>query len=67
MGSYVINEIGKFYAESPNTSMGVIFDDIDKTIPMIYVLSAGADPTSMLIKFAQEKQFMDKLTAISLG
>lgn len=52
VGSYVIKEIGKFYAESPDTSMGIVFEDIDKTIPMIYVLSAGADPTSMLIKFA---------------
>lgn len=44
--SYVIKEIGKFYAESPDASMGVLYKDIDKTIPLIFVLSSGADPTS---------------------
>ena len=65
--SYVISEIGQFYAESPDGSMNVIYEDIDKTIPLIFVLSSGADPTSQLIKFAQEMNFMEKLTAISLG
>jgi dynein heavy chain len=47
--------------------MDIVYQDISKTVPLIFVLSAGADPTSQLIKFAQEMNFMDKLTAISLG
>jgi dynein heavy chain len=65
--SYIIKEIGKFFAESPSVSMNVIFEDIDKTVPLIFVLSQGADPTSQLLKFAHEMQFNEKLTAISLG
>jgi dynein heavy chain len=47
--------------------MDVMYKDLDKTIPLIFVLSQGADPTSQLLKFAQEMQFSEKLTAISLG
>jgi dynein heavy chain len=45
---YIISEIGQYYAESPSVSMGTIFEDIDKTVPLIFVLSSGADPTSQL-------------------
>jgi len=64
---YIINEIGKYYAESPSVSMNVIYEDIDKTVPLIFVLSTGADPTSQLLKFAQEMSYNERLTAISLG
>lgn len=67
ISTYIINEIGNFYAESPSVSMKLIFEDIDKTIPLIFVLSQGADPTSQLLKFAKEMDFESKLTAISLG
>lgn len=43
---YIIKEIGQYYAESPSVSMGTIFEDINKTVPLIFVLSSGADPTS---------------------
>lgn len=65
--TYIIKEIGKYYAESPSVSMSTIYEDIEKTVPLIFVLSTGADPTSQLLKFAQEKNYSDRLIAISLG
>lgn len=65
--TYIIKEIGQFYAESPSVSMATIYDDMDKTVPLIFVLSSGADPTSQLLKFAQEKGYTERLIAISLG
>ena len=47
--------------------MEILYKDIDPTIPLIYVLSAGADPTSLLLKFAKERDFHEKLFTISLG
>ena len=47
--------------------MSTIYEDIDKTVPLIFVLSSGADPTSTLLKFAQEKGYSERLIAISLG
>jgi len=44
-----------------------MYEDINKFTPLIFVLSQGADPTSQLQKFAQEMNFMEKLTTISLG
>jgi dynein heavy chain len=65
---YIISDMGKFYAESPPASMEVIFEDLSKTTPLIFVLSAGADPTSQLQKFASDKGFRDETwRAVSLG
>jgi len=65
--NYVFDEIGKFYIESPSATMEVVYADTDVKTPLIFVLSQGADPTSLLIKFAKEKKFSDKLNVISLG
>lgn len=65
--NYVMDEMGKFYVESPSASMEVVYADTDVKTPLIFVLSAGADPTSSLIKFAKEKNFAEKLNVISLG
>jgi len=47
--------------------MDVIYGDTDVKTPLIFVLSAGADPTSTLTKFAKDKNFADKFNFISLG
>lgn len=65
--NYVIDEMGKFFVESPSSTMDVIYLDTDVKTPLIFVLSAGADPTSSLIKFAKERNYAEKLMVISLG
>jgi len=67
MSVYIISEMGKFYVEPPSVKMEILFDDLSVFTPLIYVLSQGADPTSTLLKFADEKGFMEKLDIISLG
>lgn len=47
--------------------MEVIYPDTDVKTPLIFVLSAGADPTSSLIKFAKDRGIIEKLQMISLG
>jgi dynein heavy chain len=59
--------MGQFYIEAPPATMEVIFPDTDVKTPFIYVLSQGADPTSVLQKFADNKGFTSKLFKISLG
>ena len=49
---YVKEEMGTFFIEPPPSTMDVIFPDTDVKTPFIYVLSSGADPTSILYKFA---------------
>lgn len=64
---YVLKDMGQFYVEPPPTAMNIMYKDLSNCVPMIFVLSAGADPTSQLLKFAAEMDFTDKLNSISLG
>ena len=57
MGAYIIKEIGQFFIEPPVSTMDILYADIDVQIPLIYVLTQGADPTSLLLKFVYEKEF----------
>lgn len=47
--------------------MEVVFADTDVKTPLIFVLSAGADPTTQLLKFAKEMKLEEKCFVISLG
>ena len=67
MTVYIVSEMGKFYVEPPSALMSILFADLSVYTPLIFVLSQGADPTNTLLKFAEEKNFMEKLFPISLG
>jgi dynein heavy chain len=47
--------------------MAVLYENISTVTPLIFVLSKGADPTTTLYKFAQERDFGEKINFISLG
>jgi len=64
---YVLNNMGKFFIESPSVTMEVVYADTDYKTPLIFILSTGADPTSQLLKFAQSKDYKERLYPISLG
>ena len=64
---FVLNNMGKFYTESPPVTMDVVYPDTDERTPMIFILSTGADPTATLLKYAKAKGQMEELVAISLG
>jgi len=65
--NYVLENMGKYFVESPTVTMEVVQADTNYHTPLIFVLSTGADPTTQLLKFAEVKGFGDKLNAISLG
>jgi dynein heavy chain, axonemal len=64
---YVRKQIGPQFAESPPSSMEMLYKDSDKITPVIFVLSQGADPSLQLIKFANQMNMGDKFRSISLG
>lgn len=39
LSNYVENNIGRFYLESPNTTMETLYNDSDVSTPIIFVLS----------------------------
>jgi dynein heavy chain len=67
MGNYVAEKLGSRFTEVPPLQLQDIFMDTKPTVPTIFVLSSGADPTKMLLDFAEEKGFMSSMGIISLG
>jgi len=64
---YVVREQERFYIEAVSSAMDIVYKEINVYTPLIFVLTTGSDPTSIILKFASEMGFGDKLHAISLG
>eukprot|EP01038_Epipyxis_sp_PR26KG_P006339 gene6339-8727_t len=67
IAQFVREKLGPKFAESPNASMEEIYRDLDNKTPCIFVLSTGADPTGMLLRFARKSGYGDRLNIVSLG
>ena len=64
---YVEEGIGTEYAQSPPASMDSMFESGDKTTPIIFVLSQGADPNDQIMNYARKKGLEGRLYVKSLG
>ena len=64
---YVGEQMGNQFAESPQTSMDEVFHDLDKHTPCILILSKGADPTNMVLRYAGDRGYADRIHLVSLG
>ena len=67
IANFVGASLGPKFAVSPNATMEDIYRDIDNKTPCIFVLSSGADPTGMLLRFAKKQNYQDRLNVVSLG
>ena len=67
MAHYVSTMLDSRYVEVPPLKLIDIYGDTKPTVPVIFILSTGADPTSMLLNFAEDQGYSDKLRIISLG
>uniref|UniRef100_A0A2K5RBI2 Dynein axonemal heavy chain 12 n=1 Tax=Cebus imitator TaxID=2715852 RepID=A0A2K5RBI2_CEBIM len=66
--NYVTDKLGKKFVEPPPFDLTKSYLDSSCTIPLIFVLSPGADPMASLLKFANDKSMSgNKFQAISLG
>ncbi|OQR87427.1 dynein heavy chain [Achlya hypogyna] len=59
--------LGPTLTTPPPFFMGDVYPDLDKGVPCVFILSSGADPTSILHRFAQELGRDDRLHLVSLG
>ncbi|XP_021265333.1 dynein heavy chain 12, axonemal [Numida meleagris] len=66
--TFVAENLGKKFVEPPPFDLTKSYSDSNSTIPLIFVLSPGADPMSSLLKFANDKEMVgNKFRSISLG
>ena len=64
---YVKKEIGQYYIEGSAGTIENVYQDSINTSPIIFILSQGADPTIMLLKFAEDHKYREKMVMLSLG
>lgn len=52
--TFVLNQLGEFFAYPPINSIKDSFSDSDFKSPLIFILTPGNDPMADLQKFADE-------------
>ncbi|XP_077462234.1 dynein axonemal heavy chain 12-like [Stigmatopora argus] len=68
VNSYVIAKLGKNFVQPPPFDLSKSYLDSNATIPLVFVLSPGADPMASLMKFAGDKDMGgNNFQSISLG
>ena len=67
MAEFIIKKMTKFYVEPPSGAMKIIYPDMNVITPLVYILTTGADPTSIILQFAKEMDMSDRLYPIALG
>ena len=67
MQIFVSANLGQRFIEPPPLHLPTCYKDSTSVQPLVFVLSAGADPGEMLLKFADELKMGKKLGTISLG
>ncbi|XP_018050925.1 PREDICTED: dynein heavy chain 10, axonemal [Atta colombica] len=66
--NYIIKIMGKQYITPPHVSFDMIFEESTPTMPVVFILSPGSDPTSELMKLADRYGYGGgKFRYLSLG
>lgn len=62
---YIAETLGEQFIEPTLLNLGVCYNDSSPTSPLVFILSPGSDPMSLLIKLAGDHGI--KLQSVSLG
>ena len=64
---FVRQALGATFVDPPPFSIAESTAEATAETPIIFVLSPGADPFSLLVKHAEEQGYRNRMHAISLG
>ncbi|SPP80284.1 dynein heavy chain 10, axonemal [Drosophila guanche] len=67
INQYIVDTMDEFFIMPPVVSFSAIYEQTSCTIPVCFILSAGSDPTSDLIKLADTIIGVANFCHISLG
>eukprot|EP00930_Biecheleria_cincta_P027502 TRINITY_DN19311_c0_g1_i1.p1 TRINITY_DN19311_c0_g1~~TRINITY_DN19311_c0_g1_i1.p1 ORF type:complete len:4103 (-),score=885.99 TRINITY_DN19311_c0_g1_i1:122-12430(-) len=59
--------LGENFIIFPTATVAELYADSSRSTPIVFVLSTGADPTSALLRFAQDLDMASTMGIISLG
>lgn len=66
--NYIVDIMGERYITPPHVSFDMIFEESTPTMPVVFVLSPGSDPTAELMKLADRYGYgAGKFRHLSLG
>jgi len=65
--SFLINTLGARFVEPPVLDVKAVLEDSIATMPLIFVLSPGVDPTSTLLALVESSKMTDRFFSLSLG
>ncbi|KAA0150075.1 hypothetical protein FNF29_05515 [Cafeteria roenbergensis] len=64
---FVVEHLGRPFVESPPVRMADIHGETRADVPVVFILSVGADPTGLLFSYAKQVDYSSRLQLISLG
>lgn len=65
---FLYDTMGAQYVDSPPFDLASIFIETNSCMPIVFILTAGSDPTATLLKFAEDQGYIDKrFFSLSLG
>jgi dynein heavy chain len=57
---FVRENLGQSFIEPPLTDLPTLYADMSNIIPLVFVLSTGSDPMGAFLRFAKEKDYLDR-------
>jgi dynein heavy chain len=67
VSTFVMENLGSLFVESPPIDLPTLYKDINSTTPLVFILSTGSDPMSTFLRFAKEMNYTERILSISLG
>ncbi|OON20270.1 ATPase family protein, partial [Opisthorchis viverrini] len=64
---FIRSNLGPEFIEAPECSLSLLFKEMDRQTPLVFILSPGSDPMGQLQRFAKEHGFADRIHSVSLG
>ena len=57
---FVRANLGQSFIEPPPTDLPTLYADMSNTTPLVFVLSTGSDPMGAFLRFAKEREYLDR-------